>query len=367
MRILHILNHVKRSGNGIVDATVDLASEQARFGHDVAVASAGGDFVTYLAERGVRHYFLNQQRPHRRFLDIIRCFVSVVDEFKPDIVHAQMRTAVVVARVVAFSRRYRIVSSVHSLKLRLEILMALADRTIAVSNGVAMALRSVGLPSSRIVVVQNGTLGSARDDGTKAPLNIKRPAITAVAGMYHHKGVGDLISAFDIIGSRYPEAHLYLVGDGPDRAAFERQAQATSDADRIHFEGFQLAPKRWLRETDVFVMPSRMEASGLALIDARDAGCAIVATNVGGIPEVLDGGAAGVLTPVNDAPALAAAIAALLSDPSRRRALRTAALQDLERFSVQRVARETLAVYATALEPRSKETTDEVRGTRESH
>ena len=138
------------------------------------------------------------------------------------------------------------------------------------------------------------------------------------------------------------------MGEGPDRARFEAQARASAAAPRIHFEGFQPSPRPYLRDAAVFVLASRAEPGGLVLPEARDCGCAIIATAVDGSPELLDGGRAGILVPAQDVPALAAAITRLLDDPAERERWRTAARTNLDWLSIERQHRETLAVYEEA-------------------
>ena len=158
-----------------------------------------------------------------------------------------------------------------------------------------------------------------------------------MAGLNHRKGIADLLDAFDIVASRVPDAQLYLVGDGPERGLFEEKAKQSRFCPQIHFEGWQGEPRSYLMMSDVFVLASHRDSLGLVLLEAREAGCAIVATAVDGIPEALDGGAAGVLVPAKDPPALAAAIAELLLDPVRRREWQTNALSGIERFTCARM------------------------------
>jgi glycosyltransferase involved in cell wall biosynthesis len=126
---------------------------------------------------------------------------------------------------------------------------------------------------------------------------------------------------------------------------FEAKAQSTSVADRIHFEGFQPEPQRYLLSTDIFVLASHREPFGLVLSEAREAGCAIIASDVDGIPEALDGGQAGILVPPADIPALAAALVQLLSDPNLLHRWKHQAQQNLKWLSAARANEETLAVY----------------------
>jgi glycosyltransferase involved in cell wall biosynthesis len=163
--------------------------------------------------------------------------------------------------------------------------------------------------------------------------------------MYRRKGIAELIEAFAQIALDFPEAHLYLVGNGPDRAIFETQAQITPVSDRIHFEGFQPEPQRYLKATDIFVLASLREPFGLVLSEAREVGCAIIATEVDGIPEALDGGQAGLLVPPGDSHTLATALSQLLSNPEMLHRWKHQAQQNLESLTVAHVSEETLKVY----------------------
>ncbi len=97
MRVLHILNHVQEIGNGIVNVAVDLVCLQARAGHEVAIASAGGEYEELMARYGVRHFKLDQTRTPINLLKATARYRAIAQEFQPDIVHAHMMTGVVLA------------------------------------------------------------------------------------------------------------------------------------------------------------------------------------------------------------------------------------------------------------------------------
>ncbi|MUH00051.1 glycosyltransferase [Scytonema sp. UIC 10036] len=355
MRILHLTNHVEKIGNGIVNVAIDLACQQARLGHDVAVASAGGEFETLLQSYGITHFHLDQSRTPIKLLKAVWRYLDIVQKFQPEIIHAHMMTGVVLASVLRNSS-YRLVSTVHNEFQRSAIFMGLADRVIAVSHAVAKSMERRGVPQRKLRVVSNGTLGSPRHRNIQEyqPLPLHRPAITTVAGMYQRKGIGELIDAFIEIADKFPNAHLYLVGDGPERKMFEEKVKKTELSHRIHFEGFQTEPQKYMLATDIFVLASYYESFGLVLTEAREAGCAIVASDVDGIPETLDNRQAGILVPPKDSHALAEAITKLLSDPVELRQWKFVARQNLERFSTARVNEETLAVYRELLKERCK-------------
>lgn len=347
MRILHITNHVQKIGNGIVNVAVDLACLQAKSGLDIAVASAGGEYEKLLADHGVEHFHLNQCRKPLNLIKAAWHYRQIIKEFQPDIVHVHMMTGAILAGVFRKNREYHLVSTVHNEFQHSAILMGLADQVIAVSNAVANSMIKRGIPSQKLRVVSNGTLGSPRHKKLEdyQPVEMQHPSITTVAGMYTRKGIYELIEAFKIVSKDFPQAHLYLVGDGSDRSMFESMVQNTDFSQRIHFEGFQAEPQRYMLGTDIFVLASHCESFGLVLTEAREAGCAIVASNVDGIPETLDDSQAGILVPPKDIPALANTLTQLLSDRQLLDQWKFRAQQNIERFSAVRVNEETLAIY----------------------
>lgn len=348
MRILHLTNHIQEIGNGIVNVAIDLACLQAKDGHDVAIASAGGEYEALLQQHGAKHFQLNQSRTPLNIMKAAWRYRSIVQEFQPDIVHAHMMTGVVLARTLRSGHNYALVATVHNAFQRSAVLMGLGDRVIVVSKAVGDLMAKRGIPWKKMRVVANGTLGSPRNRRQLKdyqPSSLHHPAISTVSGMYRRKGVGELIDAFAEIAADFPDAHLYLVGNGPDRESLEQQAQNKPSCSRIHFEGFQSEPKPYLLATDIFVLASYFDSSPLVIPEAREAGCAIIGSNVDGIPEALDGGEAGILVPAKDSKTLAASLAELLSNPDLQQSWRNRASQNLERLNVARVHKETLFVY----------------------
>jgi glycosyltransferase involved in cell wall biosynthesis len=354
MRILHILNDLSDKGNGIVNVTVDLACEQVAQGHQVAIAAGGGEFIELVESRGVRFYALNQRRQIANFLRAILQFRKICRQFQPDIVHAHMRSGLLVAWAATRTRRVPLVAHLHNVHDRESNLMRIADRVIAVSASVRDTMAERGIPLAKMRVVVNAPLNSPRTPAIDSlpPRALQRPAILTVAGMNHRKGIAELLEAFDLVAAGDPAPHLYLVGDGTERSLFENIAARSPFADRIHFEGYQSQPQAYMLGADIFVLASRRDSNPLVLMEARQAGCVIVATNVDGIPEALDGGEAGLLVPAQDPTALAASIRTLLHDEPLRRTLAARARQGCEHFSCRRMATEVEAIYSELLRQR---------------
>jgi glycosyltransferase involved in cell wall biosynthesis len=259
-----------------------------------------------------------------------------------------MRTGLLLAVFCRCFQRFALVGHVHNVHDRESVMMGLADRVIAVSKSVATTMCACGIAKRKIRIVLNRTLQSGRAPaiGTVEPAILKRPSIVTVCGMNQRKGIEELIDAFEIVARDFQDAQLYLVGDGPDRKQFERQADGTGCRDRIHFEGYQTLPQAYMLSADVFVLASRRESFGLVLIEAREAGCAIVATDVDGVSEALDGGHSGMLVPPRDSAALASALCRMLGSPAEREQWRIQARQNIDEFSVSQMASELTAIYS---------------------
>jgi glycosyltransferase involved in cell wall biosynthesis len=353
MRIIHLLNHTRRL-NGHVHAAVDLSCAQREDGHAVAIASGGGDFDGLLDERGVERFAIDHTRRPASLVASMSKLHKLVRTWRPDVVHGHMMTSALLAWPVAKVSGIPLVTTVHNEFEKSAILMGLGTRVIAVSDVVCASMRRRGIPHSRLSVVLNGTIGSARKPRQHGPaVELSRPAILFVGGLHPRKGLGDLIRAFDLVHARHPAARLYIVGDGPCRHQYETMAAALGCGTAISFAGAQSDPFAWMRGADIFVLPSLADPAPLVIPEAREAGCAVVATCVDGIPQLLEHGEAGLLVPPNDPSALATELIGLLDDHAKLADLRRRSQLRLDKLTIARVASETLDVYAQAIAKRS--------------
>ena len=352
MRILHLSNTVSDRGNGIVNVAVDLAIEQAGAGHEVAFACEHGGYIPLLERSGVRVFRAPQTRAVRALSNTLT-LLRVLRSFRPQIIHCHMRSGLLLLAPWARLLGIPVIAHVHNIHDRAIGLKLLPSRIIAVSNADRLTITQAGIAPDRIRVVLNGLIGSHRLPANPSPAQLQHPAITTVAGMMHRKGIAELITAFETILPDFPDAHLYLVGEGPERLLFEAQAAASPAAPHIHFEGLQSDPRPYLLASEIFVLASRRESFGLALIEARQAACAIIASDVDGIPELLGHGTLGLLVPPQNPPALAESIRTLLNDFDLRNTLRQRAREHLEPFTTTRMAAEVFAVYQEVAKPAS--------------
>jgi len=202
-------------------------------------------------------------------------------------------------------QRLVLVASEHSYRMRTASrgsLVALrrwalrrADRIIAVAQAQADWLREYyGPKAGPIEVIPNGIdpsrfAGPFDGGAVRAEFGIPdgTPTVVCVARLVPVKGIEILLSAMQVPVLQEKGAHLILVGDGPNESALRERAQAQGLAGRVHFAGRQVDPRPFLAAADVACLPSFSEAQPIALLEAMAAGRAIVASAVGGIPEMI--------------------------------------------------------------------------------
>lgn len=229
---------------------------------------------------------------------------------------------------------------------------ARARRAITVSDAVQrFYVEQAGFPPRRLVTVRHGidrvATGSPTPDVSPEAREI---TLGSVARLAPQKGLPVLLRAVRALTDLGHRLRLVLAGSGEDEAALRREAHDLGIADRVRFAGQVSDVPALIRSLDLFVLPSRWEGFGLVLLEAMAEGCPIVASRVGGIPEVVADGESGILVPPDDPRALTEAIATLIRDPARRHALGRAGRRRFrDRFTAERMAEETAAVYDGAM------------------
>jgi glycosyltransferase involved in cell wall biosynthesis len=232
----------------------------------------------------------------------------------------------------------------------------LTDRVVAVSADAAdVALHLENVPETKVVTISNGvdTTAFRPADPRAARALLGVPAggfhVGVVARLAAVKDHATLLEAFALLRNERPDAHLTLVGDGPERAALLDRSRALGLIGSVCFVGARRDVAALLPAFDVFALSSTSEGISLTLLEAAAAGLPIVATRVGGNAEVVLDGATGTLVSPCDPRAFAAALAAL-SRRSDRAAVGLAGRAHVERwFSVERMARAYQDLYSEVL------------------
>ncbi|MGH9434257.1 MAG: glycosyltransferase [Terriglobia bacterium] len=182
-------------------------------------------------------------------------------------------------------------------------------------------------------------------------LNPEHRVVTLVANMnVATKGHAELIEAARSVCSRVPQARFVLVGDGRERAGLELRVQKVGLAGKVMFLGRRTDVPEILKCSDLSVLPSWAEGLPNVVMESVAVGTPVVATRVGGTPEIIEDEVSGLLVPPRDPAALAAAIIRLLEDPELAARMASKAIETLrERFSFSRMIQELEALYCQSL------------------
>lgn len=358
MRILHLANHTDAAGSGVVNAMIDLACAQAADGHRVTIASSGGSLEPMLAAHRVSHIRLVQRKNVFALPAMLSRFRLVVARERPQIVHAHMLTGAVLARLAAVSGEYALIVTVHGEYQKSSRSMGAGDMLVAPTDTIAQPLVARGVPASRVRVIASGTVGSVRFSGTPDAVSLQHPNIVSVTKLAERKGVFDLLAMFKHVLETVPDAHLYIVGEGTDRMQLTEAANAPEFKGRVHLEGFVRDPRAYLAEADVFAYAAACDTWPIALNEAREAGCAIVAVRAPGPVAALDDAKAGIVVAPGDHAAMAQAIVSLLEDSKQRDQWRQRAREGLDRLSVASMHGAYLDIYRASLAARASHESD---------
>jgi glycosyltransferase involved in cell wall biosynthesis len=294
-------------------------------------------------------------------------FSRVIKRLDPDVVHAHDPHAVAMAAfalsidAAAFRRSSRpapplVASRRVDFHLRGNSFSKWKHRQvdcyIAASEAIRQMLVADGVPKDRTVTVHEGI--DVDHVIAAEPVNVHEafflphgaPVVGNVAALVGHKGQRYLIEAARLVVREIPDARFVILGEGELREPLEYQVREHHLEKHVLLPGFRTDVLGCIKSFDLFVMSSVTEGLGTSLLDAMACRRPIVATSAGGIPEIVEDGASGLIVPPRDAASLAKAIVrALRDEPLRRRFGEAGFARVRERFTVERMVSETAAVY----------------------
>lgn len=277
---------------------------------------------------------------HAYDFHILRALARYIHRNKINIVHTHLLASDVMGRVAGFLTRRPVVSTIHNARVDLDreprhqqlmeryTAKLWCRRLIVVSTMLRPEIAEwFGMPLSKVIDIPNG-IDTARfrppTDLDKA--EVKRELlggdyrmIANVARLVPQKGQKYLVEAAAQVCASRPDVRFVIVGDGPLREEITALAAERGISDKLTITGIRSDVPRILGATDIFVLSSLWEGMPLSLLEAMAAGCTAVATNVGGVPEVLNHGEVGALVPPEDPSALAMAVGAYLDNPTLAR------------------------------------------------
>jgi glycosyltransferase involved in cell wall biosynthesis len=372
LSVMHVI--LSLDPGGLERVVIDLTREAARMGQTASILCIEKPGVLAPQAQAVTNIHCSTKGPGLSWavVDRIR---SILREVRPDVVHTHQAAALFYLAPISRKftpilvhtehnnqfRRYRTLREKFTYFSMLATAGSRVDRMFAVSEDARRSILNARvIPRRKLFTVPNGinfdrfrvrnqdpvlrkSLGIPDDGfvfGNIGRLNeMKRPDI--------------LIDAFAKLSSEFPASHLLLVGDGPLMADLQNQAAALKITARVHFTGFQPNPEKYLGMLDVFVLTSRMEGMPLAVLEASASGIPVIASKVGGLEEMSDGGRSILLYEFGDTDALLGGLRRLVSQSDFRQRLAHAGREHvLTAYSAERMARDYGHHYGQLRHPR---------------
>ena len=295
---------------------------------------------------------------------LILQLAALVKRLDIDIVHAHEVKSDVITYLASKIRRVPIMTTLHGWianNAKQRLLMAIDrqiiprfDCVIVVSEQIREALRAQGVPADNMRLLHNAiVIEKYRRTGERGFLArlvgrpLQGPVIASIGRISPEKGHADLIDALAIAASRGHRVSAVLAGDGPDRSRIEEKIRTLGLSDWVHLPGYVNQPERILEESDLVVLPSHTEGLPNAALEAMVMGVPLLATRVGGTPEVVTDGETGRLVNPHSPDALACGIIDFLTNPAPWKRMAAGAREAVERqFNFRTRTRELETIYA---------------------
>ena len=372
IRILHAIDSLGPGGTELVSAAL-IGQTEAQFDHAVCALRGSWEAGEHVARLTVPVTFLGKRRGHDWGLALRIARLCL--RLRPHVVHARnwgTIDAVIGARLAGVpvvihsehGREHSDVDGAHRARLRVRrALGPFIDLHVVVSAHLQRwLLDSVGVRAEKVRIVRNGvdttrfaplrTREAVRAQHGYAATDLVFGCLGRLAPVKDHR---TLLEAFDVVAARHPHGRLLCVGDGPERAPLEQEVRRRGLAERVQFVGHRDDVAPWLGMMDVFVHASLMEGMSNAILEAMAVGVPVVATSVGGTPEIVEAGVTGRLVPAVAPAALADAMLAYSGDDALRMAHGAAGRARAEtHFPLPAMIAGYTAVYRDALARRGR-------------
>lgn len=337
MRLTQIMSSDKQGGAEIFFARLSVALQMTDIAQQVIIRR-GAAITTQLKAGGVSPvelpFLFNQDFVSRRRLR------AAVDEFSPDIVLTWMSRASVMCPPGPFIHVARL-GGYYQLKYYRS-----CDHLIANTEDIARYLRDRGWPADRVTYLPNFVAERQVEAADRASMQVPSgmKLILALGRLHEDKAFDVLLKALP----RVPDAHLWLAGDGPMMAQLQSLAASLGIADRVSFLGWRDDSLELLAAADCLVCPSRIEPLGNVVLEAWAHRRPVVAAASAGPCSLISEGETGLLAPVEDHIALAAALQKVLTDKTLAEKLADNGYREYcSRFSQAAVVRRYLDFFAT--------------------
>jgi glycosyltransferase involved in cell wall biosynthesis len=368
----------KSSWGGAQRYVFDLANNLPSDQFEVAVATGGdGALIDKLDHAGLKVHRLKSLKRDISFFNEVQAFFAlwnIVRKERPDVLHVNSSKAGALGAFIGrLCRVPKIIFTAHGwafnedrphwqkvlLKAIHWMTIMLSHKTIAVSEGMKKEMDWLGVQKKMEVIHLGRTVSDMRyKDEARGMLEMKVIDTTArlidyhsdfwigtIAELHPIKRINRAINAVSALVKDFPSLRFIIIHDGELKAELQQQVKDLGLQEHVFFTGMLEDAARLLPAFDLFVLPSKSEAFGYVLIEAGAASVPVVATEVGGIPDIITNGENGLLVPPDDTPALTQAIRTLISNDDLRHSLARAHYEKSKTFTVEKMVEKTMAAY----------------------
>lgn len=291
-------------------------------------------------------------------------FIKVIKEEKIDIMHLQAYGASTFGRVAGILTGVPTIIHSHDDDTNYpwyqsivdRLLSPFTDKAIAVSESVKEStVKKRRIPEDRVLVMHNGIsidefkmpgADEIQKEKKRLGISLTSKVIGTVAKIRKEKGLGYLLQAAPEVLAAFPDTVFVIVGDGPLRGELESISRRLKIDQNLIFTGYHDDVSNILSIFDIKVLPSLTEGFGLAIVEAMAMAKPIIATNVGGISEILENGKTGLLVPPKDPKALAEKIIYLLKNKVEAKKLGIKAKEESKKYDVNIYVRKLEQLYS---------------------
>ena len=360
IKILHITTSGNFGGTEkMIYYFIKMSSKN--FENVLVILKDEGEFLEKIKKLNVKTYFINI----KNIFNLSKLFkvYKIIKTENPDIIHSYLFHSNIIARILGKTAGIKnIVCGQRNIDKWKNIFHILLDRItsiyckLIISNteaGKNRLVKKEKINPGKIIVIQNGVekpfVPKKKETiEWKNKFNIPNNAtiISTAASLTKKKGIPYLIKAFELAANEYSDIHLIIAGKGPLECQLKELSKQQKNKDRIHFVGFQNNINFLLSATDIFVLPSLWEGMPNAILEAMSFGIPVIATNVGGTPEIIKDGENGFLIPPENEYAIYEKIKYCLENQEKIKIIGLNAKKETEnKFSIEKMVKKLEAAY----------------------